>query len=135
MSVEADLDVPAIAMVDPMPGFPGARRFALVELTPGGALSALRSLDDPELRFLVVPPVLFFPDYAPEIDDETAHRLQLATADDALLLLVVTPGRTPEEATVNLLAPIVVNHRARLAAQVVLADASLPLRAPLRRPA
>ncbi len=135
MSVETDHEVPTIEMIDPMPGFPGARRFALVDLAPGGALSALRSLDDPELRFLVVPPALYFPDYAPEIDDETAQRLQLTTAEDALVLLVVTPGETPADATANLLAPVVVNHRTQRAAQVVLTDSSLALRAPLRRAA
>ena len=133
MTVDSDLDVPTIELVDALPGFAHARRFALVELAPGGALSALRSIDDPDLRFLVVPPELFFPDYAPEIDDETAARLHLTAAEDALVLLVVSPGETPQDATVNLLAPIVINHRTNEAAQVILADASLPLRAPLHR--
>ncbi len=133
MTVETELDVPTIEMVDPMPGFPGVRRFTLVELAPGGALSALRSLEDPDLRFLVVPPAQFFPDYAPEIDDETAARLGLTSAEDALVLLVVSPGETPEQATANLLAPIVINHRTHAAAQVILADSTLALRTPLRR--
>lgn len=126
-------ETPGIELVDPMPGFPGARRFALVELAPGGALFALRSLDDPALRFLVVPPLPLFPGYAPEVDDEVADRLGLATADDALVLLVVTPGERAADATANLLAPVVVNRHTRAAAQVVLADASLPVRAPLQR--
>ncbi len=132
MTASASTDLPEISLVEPLPGFPDARRFALVELAPGGALFALRSLDDPDLRFLVVPPAPFFPDYAPEIDDISAATLQLTGADDALVLLVVTPGDTPADATANLLAPVVVNVRTHAAAQVVLADASLPIRRPLR---
>jgi flagellar assembly factor FliW len=131
-AASASTDLPEISLVEPLPGFPDARRFALVELAPGGALFALRSLDDPDLRFLVVPPAPFFPDYAPEIDDISAATLQLTGADDALVLLVVTPGDTPADATANLLAPVVVNVRTHAAAQVVLADASLPIRRPLR---
>jgi flagellar assembly factor FliW len=128
-----DDTMPEISLVEPLPGFPDARRFTLVELVEGGTLFALRSLDDAELRFLVVPPAPFFPDYAPEIDDITAHSLGLTDADDALVLLVVTPGDAPADATANLLAPVIVNARTRAAAQVVLPDSSLPIREPLRR--
>jgi flagellar assembly factor FliW len=129
----AGADLREIAFVEPLPGFPEARRFALVELAAGGVLYALRSLDDPQLRFLVVPPAPFFPDYTPVIDDSAAADLELESAQDALVLLMVTPGESPEQATANLLAPVVVNARTRRAAQVVLADSSLALRAPLRR--
>jgi flagellar assembly factor FliW len=117
--------------VGPIAGFPEHRTFALVELDPAGVLCALRSLDDPGLRFLVVPPTPFFPDYAPDLGDEWVEQLQLTSADDALVLLIVTPAESAADATANLLAPVVVNVRTRHAAQVVL-DTDLPLRAPLR---
>jgi flagellar assembly factor FliW len=93
-------------------------------------LSSLSSVEDPSLRFLVVPPQVFFPDYAPEIDDVTAAALGLDGADDALLLVVVNPGDGAGAATVNLLAPVVVNVATRRGGQIVLDD-DLPIRAPL----
>ncbi len=69
MPIRAMPDLPVIELVHPMPGFPDRRQFALVTLDDLGTLCALRSLDDPELRFLVVPPAPFFPDYSPELDD------------------------------------------------------------------
>ena len=48
--------------------------------------------------------------------------------------MVVTLGDTPEQATANLLAPVLVNHRTQRAGQYVLSDADLPMRAPLSRP-
>ncbi|MGN6331584.1 MAG: flagellar assembly protein FliW [Motilibacteraceae bacterium] len=123
-------DLPVIDLVSPIAGFPEHRRFVLVQLDDAGLLSALRSVDDPDLRFLVVPPAPFFPGYEPEIDDEWAERLQLRRQDEALVLIIVTPGPTAADSTANLLAPVVVNTRTRVAAQVLL-EGNLPLKAPL----
>lgn len=135
VSVSTDLDLPVLEFADGIPGFPGATRFVLVRLDESGLVLDLQSLDDPAARFVVVPSVAFFPDYAPEIDDITAVRLGLAASDtapaDALVLLMVTVGDSLAESTANLMAPIVVNTAAQTAAQVVLDDPSLPLRAPL----
>lgn len=127
-----DTDLPTIEIDAGLPGFPEHRSFVLVRLDQAGLLFSLRSLDDESLRFLVVPPVPFFPDYAPEVTDETARQLALTDPADALVLLVVTPGERPEDATANLFAPIVVNQRTRAGAQVVLTGTHNPLRAPLR---
>jgi flagellar assembly factor FliW len=124
-------EIPVLEMVEPLPGFPEHRRFALSRLDDDGVLCALRSLDDASLRFLVVPPGAFFADYAPVIDDQTVSALQIDSADDVLALVMVNPGESARTATANLLAPVVVNHRTRRACQVVLDDPALPLRAPL----
>ena len=126
-------DLPVIELVRPLPGFPEHVRFALVRLDEDGVLCALRSLDDPDLRFLVVPPQPFFPDYAPEIGDDVVTDLGIdaAAADDVLVLLVVRAGASLADTTVNLRAPLVVNPATRRASQVILDDAALPLAAPL----
>ena len=132
MSAAPDVDVPALHFPAGIPGFPELRQFALVWWAEeDGTFSILTSLEQADLEFLVVPPHTFFPDYAPEIDDDTVERLALTSADDALLMVMVTVGDDPAKATANLLAPIVVNRHTRDAAQVVLADADQPLRAPL----
>jgi flagellar assembly factor FliW len=123
-------EIPVIDMVEPMPGFPGVSRFALVRLDDEGVLCALRSVDEPSLRFLVVPPQLFFPDYAPLVDDATVAALGIDSADDVVVLAVVNAGGSPADATVNLLAPVLVNTATRQGVQVVLSD-DLPVRAPL----
>jgi flagellar assembly factor FliW len=128
-SVAADL--PVIELVHPMPGFPTHRRFALVRLDEDGVLCALRSLDDPELRFLVVPPHAFFPEYAPVIDDATASELGVTRAEDVLLLSVLTAGPSLADTTANLLAPVLVNTHTQRACQVVLDDPALSTHTPL----
>jgi flagellar assembly factor FliW len=124
-------DLPVIELVHPMPGFPDRRRFALVSLDEDGVLCALRSLEDPELRFLVVPPAPFFPDYAPVVDDGVVDELQIVSSGDTLVLLVLRAGTSLADTTANLLAPVVVNTRTRRATQVILDDPSLSVSAPL----
>lgn len=123
--------VPVITFVAPMPGFPDDHRFVLVEVDGSGLLYSLRSLDSPALRFLVTPSAPFFPEYAPEIDDETLAALGTSDPADLLVLLVVRAGDAPREATANLMAPVVVDQRHRRGVQLVLSGSGLPVRAPL----
>ncbi|GAA2356750.1 flagellar assembly protein FliW [Dactylosporangium salmoneum] len=121
--------LPVIDFVSPMPGFPEDRRFVLVRLDDAGVLYALTSVDSAGLRFLVVPPAQFFPDYEAEIDDETLSSLGVSDQADLLVLLVVTAGeRGAEDATVNLMAPIVLDQRSRRAVQLILSHSGLPVR-------
>ena len=115
-------ELPELHFASGLPGFPDARRFVLVRLGDDlSPFSVLRSLDNPtDLEFIVTHPGLFFPDYAPEVDDDTADRLELKSADDALLLVNVTVTDPVAASTANLLGPIVVNRHTRAAAQAVL---------------
>ena len=125
------LSIPTIHMAAPMPGFPAHRRFALVRLNEEGMLYAFTSLDNPDLRFLVVPPEPFFENYSPEIPDEALAQLGYPDAEDLILMLVITAGKDATAA--NLMAPIVVNTVNRMAVQVVLAGTEMPVRAILTR--
>ena len=129
---EADLEIPVLEFVSPMPGFPGHRQFVLVRVHEEGVLYALTSVTDPDLRFLVVPPAPFFPDYEPEIDDESLSALRATEADagNLAILLVVTAGDTAGSSTANLMAPIIVNESNRTACQLVLGG-DWPIRAVL----
>ena len=130
-AVLSEPDLLELTVLGGIAGFGGAERFALVEVSETSPLFRLSSLDSPGLDFLVVPPAVFFPDYAPEIDDASAARLALTDAEDALLLVILTVGADIAAATANLMAPVVINARTRQAAQVIVED-TFPLRAPLR---
>jgi flagellar assembly factor FliW len=126
-------DLPTIEFASPMPGFPAHRQFVLVRLDEDGLMFELASTDNPELRFLVVPPTVFFPEYSPEISEETLDALGVDAShlDQVLTLLVVTVGTTPADATANLLAPILIDQVSRRAVQVILTGSDLPVRAEL----
>ena len=128
---DPSLGLPTITMAVPMPGFPAHREFVLVRLNEEGLLYAFTSVDNPELRFLVAPPEPFFPDYAPEIENDTFAALNTKDPDRLLLMVVITAGAN--ETTANLLAPIVVDRDSMRAMQVVLSGSGLPVRAIMNR--
>ena len=125
-------DIPVLEMVHPLIGFPDHHHVALARLDDDGTVCDLRSVEDPTVSFVVVPPHVFFADYGPELNEATAAQLGIENEDDLLTLVVVTLGATVGDATANLLAPVLVNHRTRRAAQVVLDDHDLPVKAPLQ---
>jgi flagellar assembly factor FliW len=122
---DAPVHAPTIEFVSPIMGFADHTSFHLVPLDEEGTLYSLRAADGTGV------PGRFFPGYAPEIDDDTVTKLDLRDATEAAVLNVVNVGNDPSSATVNLLAPIVINHRTMQAAQTVLVGTDLPLRAPL----
>ena len=129
---DADVaDLPVFTLENGIVGFPELTRYVLVRLDDQGLVFDLRAVDDHRVRFVVVPSVAFFPNYAPEVDDSVASSLELESNQDTLVLVIVTVGATIAESTANLMAPIVLNARSRIGAQVVLDDPGLSLRAPL----
>lgn len=120
---------PELAFADGLPGFPGPRRFTLERWGGDNSpFSILQCLEDPSLRFVVVPPGAFFPDYEPVLSDEDTARLQVHRAEDAIVLVIVTLGERADDATANLLGPVVVNRHTLAAAQIVLTGQDLPTR-------
>jgi flagellar assembly factor FliW len=113
-------------------GVPEAQHFSLSRW--GGVDSPyalLRALDTDDLEFVVVPPSVFFPDYAPVVDYELVEDLDLHTADDAVVLDIETIADPVDRSTANLLGPIVVNRHTHRAAQAVLSPDEHDARHPL----
>ena len=115
-----------------LPGFPGERRFTLVRWGEDDSpYSVLVDLESPELRFLVAPPAIFFPSYEVDLDDATVSSLDLRSADEALLLVIISATDRAENATANLLGPLVINIRTRQGVQAILAESGYGTRVPL----
>jgi flagellar assembly factor FliW len=120
-----------VEFVEPIPGFPDERRFLFSAIDPEGVLFTLRSMTTPRLRFVVMPPAAFFPDYQPDVTVEQVRPLGLGEDAELQVLVIVSVRDGLADATANLLAPIVMVAESGQAMQVVLNDPTLPLRAPL----
>ena len=104
-----------------LPGFPDAHEFVLAhEGDDDSPFWILQSAVDPATAFVLVEPFTFFPDYDFELDDTGAERIGVTEPADVLVFSVVTLAERPEDSTVNLLAPIVVNRHSGEALQHVL---------------
>jgi flagellar assembly factor FliW len=124
-------EIPVIELVQPMPGFPDLARFALVQVDDDGVLCSLTSIDRPQTRFLVVPPVTFFPDYAPEVQEDVLTELGSSSLDDIVMHCVLTAGESLATTTANLAAPVLVDTATQRAVQVLLDDPALSVATPL----
>jgi flagellar assembly factor FliW len=126
--------VRVLSLVDPMPGFPGLRDFALVPADSAGLLFWLQSVAPDGPRFLTVPAAPFFPDYAPALPRAACAELGIDDAASAdVYCLITVPDGDVTAATANLRAPLVVNPATDRARQIVLTDGGHPIRQPLRR--
>jgi flagellar assembly factor FliW len=121
-------ELPIIDFVAPMPGFPDDKQFVLVQVEDSEVIFELTSKDHPDLRFVVVPPVALFPNYSPEIDDETLKSLGVSDPNNVVMLLVVTAGDSIASTTVNTAAPIVIDQTTKKGVQLVLNRSDLSVR-------
>lgn len=122
-----------ITITDGIPGFTDFTNFVLLEVSPEEPLYWLQSIDDGELAFLSCVPFAYFPDYELELGDDDEAALAVEDPADLLVLSLLTVDRENNSVTANLLGPIVVNQRARLARQVVMVG-DHPVQAPLGAP-
>ncbi|RMD84451.1 MAG: flagellar assembly protein FliW [Lentisphaerae bacterium] len=111
---------PIINFPEGIPAFEEAHNFMLVTNSEIDPFLLLLSLDIEDFGFFCIDPFLLMPDYHFVIPSPDQKRLQLENAHEALILSFVTRAAKPEDFTANLLAPIVINIRTRLAKQIIL---------------
>lgn len=100
-------------------GFEDERDFVLLQIRPEAAMLILQSMKTPQLGLLVTDPFCFIENFKPVVGEAEMALLQLANLDDAALLVTVSiPNGQPDNATLNLAGPIVINHQARIGMQV-----------------
>jgi flagellar assembly factor FliW len=104
-------------------GFPEANHFVLRSSAKDLPFCWLELQGHEGQGFVVVAGASVVPGYAPDISQPDAESLGLTSADDALVLNLVTVGPRGEP-TVNLRAPLVVNRHTRMARQCVPANVS-----------
>jgi flagellar assembly factor FliW len=120
-----------IEFVSPILGFDDETSFTLSPLEATGTLWSLTSTSTPELSFVVAAPGPFFPDYAPEVDDASLALLD-ADGQELTVLVILSVTGSIRTATANLYAPLILAPNRHRGMQVVLADDTVPLRAPLQ---
>jgi flagellar assembly factor FliW len=139
LGVSGLADSPIVHFTVGIPGFPHSHDFVVVALGPQlEPFAKLRCVDTPGLEFVVAPPGLLFPDFTVEIDEESVSTLGLRSADDAIVLVIVTLAKAPAVPSANLLGPLVVNRSTLSALQVVQHGSgygvAVPLQAGTARP-
>lgn len=107
---------------DGMLGFEEHKEFALLELFEMDDFVALQSLKDERVAFILIKPWNFFKTYNIQISDMELEAIQIDSEKQIALYNVVTIPESFNDATANLLAPIVINIDKRKGKQYVLND-------------
>lgn len=105
-------------------GFEGYEHFVLIETQDCLPFRWLQCTEAPELAFVVVSPVVFFPDYRVAVHAKEVADIEVADPHDVEIYVVVTIPERLEEMTANLQGPILINTRNKKVKQLVLTDSA-----------
>src|SRR5210317_1539714 len=103
-----------------IPAFEDAQNFTLAGNEEMEPFVMLLSMDIEDFGFFCINPFMLDPNYNFRLSNEDQKKLKLTDPNDVVVLAFVTRAERPEDSTANLLAPIVVNIRNRLAKQIIL---------------
>ena len=111
----------------PVLGFENLEHFALFQ-TQDGPLWWLQSVERKEVAFCLLEPFRAGLNPDMEISGEDAADIGAVMPVEITVMTVLVLEKDPSKIRTNLRAPILINRRASLAKQTVLADQRLPIR-------
>ena len=118
-----------------LPGFPALHRWIALNLESQSTFVWLQSLDDPTVALPTIDPWMVFDHYDPKLPAYALAALDIREAGDFAILCVVVATADADEMTMNLMAPIVVNLKARRGRQIMLENSPYSVREPIPRKA
>ena len=102
-------------------GFPQLTEFAMIHDEDRGTDSIhwLQSIQEPAFAMPVMDPLIVYPEYNPEADDELFGGIGKLVPEEMLVLVTVTVPKDLTKMSVNLKGPIIINAAERKAVQVI----------------
>jgi flagellar assembly factor FliW len=99
-------------------GFEQFKNYALLDASQQ-PFYWLQSLDVVEIAFVLISPLVFRPDYTPDVPGEDLAELGQEEEDDILLFTIVTIPENQNRMTANLQGPLLINRRKRIGRQSI----------------
>lgn len=126
--IEVTRDV-VFDFVSPIIGFNDLKEYALIDYKPDSPFKWLQSVEEGDLAFPVTLCSFFNIDYQFDIPDEEAEKLEIENTDDVFVFNIANiPSSNPQGATINMLAPVVVNLKNKKAMQIILKNTNFEVR-------
>ncbi len=108
-------------------GLEDKREYVLLQVREDSPFMLLQCVTDPGLGLLVTDPYMFVKDYNIKLDTPEKKILKLDNLRQLVVLVTVTiPQDKPEDTTLNLSGPILVNTEAKIGLQVPQVDSKYP---------
>jgi flagellar assembly factor FliW len=129
-----NLEVPedkVITFKEGLPGFPQMHKFMVLELNELKPFRYLQALDDPPIALYIIDPFIVDPTYEFRLTDSDMEDINSTDSKELAVYAMATIPEDPGEATLNLMAPIVINEKDRLGKQVILLESRYSVKHPL----
>lgn len=117
-----------IVFPDGLPGFEGARKFIVSSLPEYQPFHWMECVDGHRIRFAIINPMYFVPDYSPRINRTELLSLGIADPRDLCMYAIVTLRQPLSESTANLMGPLFINIRDRIGKQFIIENDQYSLR-------
>ena len=112
-------------------GFPDSQRYVILDHDTEVPFKWLQSIDEPGLAFVILDPAVFHDDYHVSVPADILAETNNGKEEDLALVVILTiPSDDPVHITANLRGPLVISHKTKLGAQLVLSE-EYPTRYPL----
>jgi flagellar assembly factor FliW len=101
-------------------GFSNFENYLLLKKKEDQPFKWLQSIDDPNLAFVLIDPLVFFPNYNIKPNPEELVEIKESRLERLKIYVIVTLYPHPGLATANLIAPLLFNFEEKLGKQIVL---------------
>jgi flagellar assembly factor FliW len=123
-----------IHLPEGMLGFAKCKRYILVENEEILPFKWLQSLDLPQVAFPVLDPHLVVQNYNCLVTPEDLQALEIEQESDLATLAVSIIPEDASMATINLKAPLLINHRKMIGKQIILSESEYSTMMPILPP-
>ncbi|MFH1336072.1 MAG: flagellar assembly protein FliW [Candidatus Zixiibacteriota bacterium] len=103
-------------------GFSQLIRYVILEKEEIAPFKWIQSVEDPNVAFVIMNPVQFFPNYKLEINEKELEELNYTNSRDLIAYVIVNIPQDISLASADLLGPLVINSKKRLAKQAVMPE-------------
>lgn len=116
-----------------IPGFEGKKQFVIVSIPEYQPFEWLVCTDGSRLRFAIINPLFFAPDYDPTLSREQMADLHIDKPEDVVVYSIVTIRDNPLDSTANLVGPVLINKVKKLGKQIIVDDTRYCTQEPILR--
>ena len=116
-----------------LPGLEDEKKFVILSFNEEASIYILQSITNTSIAFFVTNPFEILANYEFELDQASIEDLEIDHSKDTNIevIVIMTPQDPFSKTTVNLQAPVVINHLNKKAKQVILSDSSYMIKHPL----
>lgn len=108
---------------DGLYGFSEVKEFFIFKEKDDSPFLWLQSLEDKELAFVIIEPAMILKEYTPVVSSYDLELLSVSSIEECKIYCILTiPENNPEQMTINLQGPLLINEQKKIGRQVISLD-------------